>query len=178
LVEPAIGFAAALREKGYEVYSGMKDALGHHAGRIQLITSYDVIEHVDDPQAFLQDIHDLLEPGGAAFVGTPTDCPLLRGLLGAEFDSFLFSVQHPWALSRRSLELMARKCGFSEYSVRFFQRFGMGNLLSWLKTGEPHGDVPCDFVTRSLDVVYKSEMAREETADYMVMRLEKQGKRI
>jgi SAM-dependent methyltransferase len=132
-----------------------------------------VIEHTDDPQAFLRDIHDLLEPGGTAFVGTPTEYPVLRQLLGAEFDSFLFSVQHPWVFSRKSLELMARKCGFSDVGVRFRQRFGLGNLLAWLQTREPRGDARYGFVPSSLDAHYKSEMAKEDTAEYFVLELRK-----
>jgi hypothetical protein len=108
-----------------------------------------------------------------AFVGTPTEYPVLRKLLGTKFDSFLFSVQHLWVFSQKNLRMMARKCGFSNYEVQFFQRFGIGNLISWLKIAEPHGDVSYDFVTKSLNMIYKSEMAREETAEYLVLRLEK-----
>jgi SAM-dependent methyltransferase len=174
LIEPTNGFAIKLREKDYEVYPDAKNALEYYSGKIQLLTSYDVIEHVEDPQIFLNDIYDLLEPGGVAFIGTPTEYPVLRKLLYERaFDSFVFSVQHLWVFSGKNLKLMARKCGFSNYDIQYFQRFGIGNLISWLQTGEPHGEVAYEFVTKSLDSVYKSEMAREETAEYLVLRLEK-----
>jgi hypothetical protein len=115
----------------------------------------------------------LLAPGGIAYIGTPTDYPVLRELLGTEFDAFVFSVQHPWVFSRASFEFMARKCGFSEYHVKFYQRFGLGNLIAWLQTREPKGDAVYDFVSPTLDAHYKSEMSKEQTAEYLVLELRK-----
>lgn len=173
LVEPNENFASQLREKGYEVFAYAEDALAKYNNSIDVITSYDVIEHVDEPIAFLRTIYNLLSPGGAAYIGTPTEYPVLRKLLGKAFDSFVFSVQHPFVFSRDSLEVMAQKVGFSKYEVLFYQRFGLGNLLAWLQTGQPCGDKAYDFITTSLDKLYKSEMAKESTAEYLILSLHK-----
>ncbi|MDL2288182.1 class I SAM-dependent methyltransferase [Oscillospiraceae bacterium OttesenSCG-928-F05] len=173
LVEPAKNFAAQLRNKGYEVFPYMEKALEKYRNSIEVLTSYDVIEHVDDPEMFLRSVYDLLTPGGTAFIGTPTEYPVLRGLLGQTFDAFLFSVQHLWVLSRKNLELMAQKSGFSQCKVDYYQRFGLGNLIAWLQTNTPRGEAKYDFVSRSLDALYKSEMAKEETGEYLVLRLVK-----
>jgi SAM-dependent methyltransferase len=173
LVEPTVRFAEKLREKGYEVFPYPEDALQKYRGKIQLLTSYDVIEHVESPQDFLQCVFELLSPGGTAFIGTPTEYPVLRGLLGAQFDAFVFSVQHLWVLSHESLELMARKCSFSEFRVKFYQRFGIGNLIAWLQTRLPKGEAVYDFVTPTLNNMYKEQMARKETAEYLMLELRK-----
>jgi 2-polyprenyl-3-methyl-5-hydroxy-6-metoxy-1,4-benzoquinol methylase len=173
LVEPNKSFSLLLQEKGYEVYSYPEDALSIYRNSIEVLTAYDVIEHVKDPQGFMQTIFELLAPNGKAFIGTPTEYPVLRELLGVEFDAFVFSVQHPWVFSRASLEIMAQKCGFSEYSVTFHQRFGIGNLIAWLQTKNPCGEKQYDFISHSLNALYKSEMAKEETAEYLVLRLQK-----
>jgi SAM-dependent methyltransferase len=155
------------------VFAYVADALAQYENSIELITSWDVIEHVDAPCGFLKSVYDLLAPGGNAYIGTPTEYPVLRGLLGAEFDAFVFSVQHPWVFSRESLEYMARNCGFSGFCVKFYQRFGVGNLIAWLQTREPKGEAVYGFVTPALNAVYKSETAREETAEYLVLELRK-----
>ncbi|MDR3309801.1 MAG: class I SAM-dependent methyltransferase, partial [Oscillospiraceae bacterium] len=173
LVEPNENFAAQLRGKGYEVFAYPGDALAKYANKVELITSYDVIEHVDDPQEFLRQVYGLLAPGGVAYIGTPTDYPVLRALLGAEFDAFVFSAQHPWVFSRKSLELMAAECR-GGHCVRFYQRFGIGNLIAWLQTRLPKGEAEYGFVTPALNNLYKSEMAREETAEYLVLELRKE----
>jgi SAM-dependent methyltransferase len=173
LVEPNVNFSAQLRDKGYEVFLYPQDALGKYRDALELITSFDVIEHVDDPQMFLNQIYQLMADGGRAYIGTPTEYPVLRGLLGEMFDSFVFSVQHPWVFSRQSLEIMAENSGFSEYSVKFYQRFGIGNLIAWLQTCKPKGEMTYEFVTPALNNLYKTEMAREETAEYLVLELNK-----
>jgi SAM-dependent methyltransferase len=173
LVEPNFNFSSQLRQKGYEVFSYAEDAFLKYSGRIELITSFDVIEHVEDPCLFLQAIHSLLALGGVAYVGTPTEYPVLRSLLSREFDSFVFSVQHQWVLSKQSLEIMARKCNYSECSAKFYQRFGLGNLIAWLQQRSPLGEKSYDFITKTMNANYKSEMASEETAEYIVIELRK-----
>jgi len=173
LIEPNNSFAEQLRDKGYEVFAYMDDATLKYENSIELISSFDVIEHIDAPQEFLTGVYKLLQKGGMAYIGTPTEYPVLRKLLGTEFDSFLFSVQHPWVLSSRSLEIMAEKCGFSEFKVKFYQRFGIGNLIAWLQTHKPKGEAVFDFISPALNVLYKSEMAKEETAEYLVLELRK-----
>ena len=173
LAEPNESFASQLRQKGYEVFAYPEDALSKYGNRIELITTYDVIEHVDDPLAFVRTIYELLAPGGTALIGTPTEYPVLRGLLGAQFDAFVFSVQHPWVFSRKSLELIAQKSGFTKAEVGFYQRFGLGNLIAWLQNRKPCGDKQYSFITDSLNALYKSEMAKEETAEYLVLKVTK-----
>lgn len=67
-----------------------------------VITSFDVIEHVEDPREFLQDVYDLLSPKRQAIIGTPTDAPVMRELLGEIYEkNQLFSTQHPWIFGEK-----------------------------------------------------------------------------
>jgi 2-polyprenyl-3-methyl-5-hydroxy-6-metoxy-1,4-benzoquinol methylase len=173
LVEPNKHFADLLRGKGYEVFAYGEDALEKYRGKIEVLTSWDVIEHVDAPMQFLKTAYDLLAVDGKAYIGTPTEYPVLRNLLGAEFDEFVFSVQHPWVFSRKSLEIMSENVGFTNFEVKFYQRFGVGNLIAWLQKRKPCGESKYDFITSALNAVYKSEMAKEETAEYLLLELKK-----
>ena len=173
LIEPNENFASKLRDKGYEVYAYSDDAINKYENHIDLITSYDVIEHVDKPYEFLLSVYRLLAPGGCAFIGTPTEYPILRELLGTEFDKFVFSVQHLWVFSRNNLEYMSHMCGFSKINIKYYQRFGIGNLIAWLQTRKPQGEAIYSFISSSLDSLYKKEMAKEQTAEYIVLELQK-----
>jgi len=173
LVEPTISLSNGLREKGYEVFNYAEEAVSVYYNKIDVITSFDVIEHVKQPQNYLQTIYDLLVQGGQAFLGTPTDYPFLRKLVGKEFDSFVFSAQHPWIFSGKSLEFIAQKCGFSNVKMDYYTEYGLGNLIAWLQNRKPCGDVDYDFIPAAFEKHYKIDMAKEETADYMVMKLQK-----
>ncbi len=41
---------------------------------VDAITTFEVIEHVDDIPAYLAELHRVLKPGGLAFISTPQNC--------------------------------------------------------------------------------------------------------
>ena len=111
-IEPSKTYRQIMERKGFHTYSYMSEAYSN-IGRIDIITSFDVIEHVEKPMDFLEDIFKLLKFGGKAIIGTPTDAPIMRFFLGEVYEQkLLFSTQHLWIFSEKSLELIARKCGF------------------------------------------------------------------
>lgn len=68
-IEPSASFRKALSAKGYRAYPYASDAMHDFAGKIDVVTSFDVIEHVNDPAEFMKDVHALLSkennrPGG------------------------------------------------------------------------------------------------------------------
>lgn len=56
---------------GDRVVHGLLAEAGLPARSFDLITAWDVIEHIHDPLAFLRDIKELLAPGGRLFLRTP-----------------------------------------------------------------------------------------------------------
>ena len=80
-IEPSQMFRDALRRMGYCTYPYTQDAVSEWEGAVDIATSFDVVEYVENPLLFLRDIHRLLRPGGTAIIGTPTDAPIKRSLL-------------------------------------------------------------------------------------------------
>lgn len=65
-VEPSETYRNAMVRKGFQTFAYAKDALeGGYRGKVDVLMSFDVIEHVDDPKGFLSDTYQLLCPGGA-----------------------------------------------------------------------------------------------------------------
>lgn len=109
---------------------------------------------------------------GSIVVGTPTDYPVLRRMLGREFDSFIFQVQHPWVLNGRIMEKIFGDAGFKNIRIKTMQKYGLGNLLAWLSEGKPRGDIKFDFISETIDAVYKEEMSRIKP-EYIVLYADK-----
>ncbi|MBV9744051.1 MAG: class I SAM-dependent methyltransferase [Acidobacteriia bacterium] len=71
------GFVRFLREKGYSNAFGYDPYVPEYADaslleeRYDAVTTWDVIEHVEDPRGFLESMTKLLRPGGLLVVGTP-----------------------------------------------------------------------------------------------------------
>ncbi len=173
-VEPSEKYRKIMDEKGFNTYAYAGEATADWSNKIDVITSFDVIEHVEDPLMFLKDIFELLKKGGKGIIGTPTDAPVMRKLLGEIYEKkLLLSTQHLWIFSENNLKMIAEKAGFKNIKIKYFQRYGIGNLLGWLKEQEPCSDIDESFITDSLDNVWKSECCAMGVADYMVLYLEK-----
>ena len=173
-VEPSEIYRKIMDKKGFQTYGYMSDALDNYENKLDVVTSFDVIEHVEDPKGFIKDIYRLLKEGGKAIIGTPTDAPIMRKLLGEIYEKkLLFSTQHLWIFSEKNLKLIAEQEGFSKVKVRYFQRYGIGNMMGWIKDKEPGTAVSDEFITETLDNVWKSQCSEKGLADYIVLYLEK-----
>ncbi len=173
-VEPSEIYRNIMQEKGFRTFPYTHTAREEFEGGIDVITSFDVIEHVEEPLKFLSDIKALLNDGGQAIIGTPTDAPIMRELLGAVYEKkLLYSTQHLWIFSDKNLQMLAEKAGFSECSVKYYQRYGLSNMVAWLQQEKPCGHIKYDFISETLDKVYRSECEQNGIADYIVIYLKK-----
>lgn len=173
-VEPSETYRQVMDKKGFHTYAYAEEAKLDWKNKIDMITSFDVIEHVEDPMGFLKECYYLLKEGGQAVIGTPTDAPVMRSLLGEIYEKqLLFSTQHLWIFSEKILKMMAESAGYQEISVKYFQRYGLQNLLGWLKEKRPNADLHETWIADALDSVWKAEAESQGMADYIVLFLKK-----
>lgn len=167
-VEPSAAYRKYLIEKGHKAYAYVEQAVTDLGEMVDVITTFDVIEHVDDPQKFTNGIYSLLKNGGDAIIGTPTDLKHLRELLGTEFDGFVFSVQHPWVLGEKAIKLLCEKAGFREIEVKQFTRYGLGNVFAWLKDKAPKGHITYPCISETMEEAWKYASSEHGYGDYLV----------
>lgn len=173
-VEPSLKYRNIMSRKGFSTYSYADEAKKLYANKIDVITSFDVIGHVQSPESFIKDVYDLLTAGGKAIIGTPTDAPVMRSLLGKDYEKkLLFSTQHLWILSEKNLRIISEKCGFKNIDIKYYQRYGIDNMLGWLKDKEPKSEIKQKFITETLNNVWKAQLVDNGLADYIVLYLEK-----
>jgi 2-polyprenyl-3-methyl-5-hydroxy-6-metoxy-1,4-benzoquinol methylase len=87
-VEPS-GFAAQeCREAGFRVLTGTVEEVDLSGERFHLICAWNVLEHVDDPQQFLEWTVTHLETGGHLLLHTPNYGGLMRRLWGSSWFEF------------------------------------------------------------------------------------------
>lgn len=75
------------RSRGVEVREEM---LGAHVGEYDVVTSFQVLEHVTDPLAFLTDSVRVLKSGGRLIIGVPNE----DGFVGQDDDAVLNMPPH------------------------------------------------------------------------------------
>jgi SAM-dependent methyltransferase len=169
-VEPSEAYGRIINP-AHHVYRYTKDALRDWRGKVGVVTSFDVLEHVEDQQAFIDECCDLLKPGGRLFIGVCSDYPVLRNIMGDAMNEFAYSVQHLWYNSRKSLQIFMQNArgGVTDFGIQSYQRYGLGNLLTWALYKEPKGDVKFDFISETLENTFKSEIAVADLGDYFVL---------
>ncbi|WP_280152746.1 methyltransferase domain-containing protein [Piscinibacter sp. XHJ-5] len=107
--------AAFARERGVKVAEELLDAhAAAHALHYDVVTSFQVLEHVPDPHAFISDCLRVLKPGGMLIYGVPNNDGFLRYA-----DAPLNGPPHHMGLwTRRSL---AALCSLFPIDVRAFE---------------------------------------------------------
>lgn len=169
-IEPATFYHAGLQDKGHCPYAGLEQALEAHAGAVDLATCLSVIEHVDDPVRVLEQARQLLKPGGRLVLSTPNRNDWLLQLLPKEYGAFFYRAAHRWYLTARSLEEIGRCAGFNEIQVRHRHRFGLSNMLLWLRDKRPTGH-DAVAVPPVLDAAFRGTLDHVGLADYLYAEL-------
>jgi len=109
-VEPSRWAAAQAREKGLRVITGTLREAALPDEFFDVVTMWDVIEHLTDPLDELQEVHRVLKEGGMLCVHTmDIESPLAR-IMGERWPWFM--EMHLYYFSRSTLARMLEKAGF------------------------------------------------------------------
>ena len=165
-IEPTRSYHDTVRSKGHSVFPYCTDATGEWRGRVDVAVCFSVIEHVEDPVAFLREARALLRPGGSMMISTPNLRDWLLELLPTEYGAFFYRTVHIWYFDAPSLERLARTAGFSSSEIRSVHRFDLSNTLLWLRDRRPTGvgTVP---VNPLVNAAYVEWLESEGRADYL-----------
>ena len=104
-----------------------------------IITSFNVIEHVEDPLQFMKEAYNLLPFGGEILICTPNRDNILM-YIADNFPQFYYRTQHNWYFDGASLLELAFRAGFSDCSLAFSQNYGINNTMGWIVQGKPSKD--------------------------------------
>ena len=84
-------------------------------GSFSLVTCFQTLEHVPDPQSLCRQAHTLLRNGGALFVVSHNRRALSARLLGRK--SPIFDIEHLQLFSPRSLQYALQRSGFHDIEL-------------------------------------------------------------
>ncbi|NTW99022.1 MAG: methyltransferase domain-containing protein, partial [Geobacteraceae bacterium] len=69
-VEPSVSLAKECRHKGFPVVEDIVENVSGHENSADLVTCFEVLEHVYEPLGFVRALSALVFPGGHVFVST------------------------------------------------------------------------------------------------------------
>ncbi len=108
-----------------------------------VVCAFQVMEHVEDPVAFLQTLNKATRPGGAIFVEVPNlRDPLLSVWDVPTYRKFFYHSAHLHYFTEASLRQVAQRAGFAEKSMEigFTQDYNLLNHLHWIMNDGPQAN--------------------------------------
>lgn len=103
--------AASPEVRSRIIRTSVNELSGEHEQAYDVITAFDIIEHLERPIEFLRQARRLLRPGGAIVISTPDADHWLRPLMGARWP-MLQPMQHLTIFSRASMRVALDAAGF------------------------------------------------------------------
>lgn len=129
--------------KGITMQQGKLDPSDYQLGEFDIITSFEVIEHINNPQEELVNFHSLLRSGGLVYVTTPNFNSLLRYRLKADYDVITYP-EHLSYYTPKTIRFLFKKSGFSIQKI-----MTTGISISRLKSGK--SGVRQEYISESSD---------------------------
>ena len=160
-IEPTQHWQESLSKK-HRVFSYGKE-LVKTGIKINIGVSFDVIEHVPDPEIYLKEIHNSLYEEGKLFLMTPNSKEILFDLAKECFEPFYFRTAHSYYFCEDSMKSLLKQVGFKSFKICYYHEMDISNLIFWLRSGEPTGKK-------------KNSLFNEEANKFFCAYLEKTGK--
>jgi 2-polyprenyl-3-methyl-5-hydroxy-6-metoxy-1,4-benzoquinol methylase len=119
-VEPSTWASAYAREQlGQPVETGTLEGRAYPDASFEVVTLWEVIEHLPDPRAFLHEIARVLAPGGTLALSTPDAGSLAARLSGRRWLGWQKVPEHLWFFDRPALERLLHEAGFTVTRARY-----------------------------------------------------------
>lgn len=127
----------ASEELGIKTYTEPIQDTGIPFEYFDLITIYQVLEHIDDPIQFLITINKYLKSDGFLCIEVPNIQDVLISMYKIEaYVNFWFREPHLFYFSPKTLSMVLERSGFSG-STKTSQEYNFINHLSWILTQKP-----------------------------------------
>lgn len=132
-----------------------------------VIVSFHVIEHINEPDDWIESIKKHLKPGGLFVCETPNaDDALIEMYKCIPFMDFTFWSEHVFLYNSDALGNIMKRHNIEAISNTQIMRYNLANHLYWLAAGKPGGDKKwIDFNEENLAKGYADKLIDKKMAD-------------
>jgi len=164
-IEPASFFHKQLKQK-HEVYCYGSDF--YKSGKkVDIATSFDVLEHIENPVDFLKDIYNSLEINGKLYLMTPNFDDILNDIAKEEFDKFNYRTAHYYYFCKNSMKYILELAGFKNFQITYHHKQDISNMIYWLKENKPTGKNKYSFFDGDFNDMYSNYLVKHGKASHL-----------
>jgi 2-polyprenyl-3-methyl-5-hydroxy-6-metoxy-1,4-benzoquinol methylase len=119
-IEPSKWAASYARDRvGVPVREGILDETAYPANTFDVITFWEVIEHLPDPRAFLTNVARVAKPGATILFSTPDSGSTVARILGRNWLGWRKVPEHLFFFDKPSLVRLLNETGFDVTGSRY-----------------------------------------------------------
>lgn len=166
-IEPFTGFHEGLKSRGHEIFSSAKEALDIYGEKIDVLISFGVIEHTDNPLNYLLDAKSFLSPSGKLYLETDNSDDFLMKCNLPEFNRFFYRTAHYWYFDPQSITAIFETAGFTDLELSFRHNYDLSNAFMWMKERIPTGNERILNITKTLNLTWKNFLEETGQADLL-----------
>lgn len=157
-IEPFKELYDSLRNRSHQIFAPSDKSLLDLISKVDIVTSFGVIEHLVDPLDHLINAWSFVKPGGQLVLQTDNLDEILNVTDARGFKEFFYRTAHNWYFSPASLTQLAKSAQLQNFQISTFQEYGFSNFLGWHKFGRPMGNAQSSFLGKQFESAWKSSL--------------------
>ena len=160
---------------GVVSFSSITEARKELHEKMDVISLFHVLEHLEDPIDILCQLKDIMSDDGRIIIEVPNaDDALLSLSNNRQYADFTYWICHPFYFTNETLRKIAEKAGLKVQFLQQVQRYPLSNHLFWLVNGKSGGHSKWSFLSdEKLDDAYGKKLATLGIADTIYAELRK-----
>ncbi len=165
-IEPTRSFYSYLKKKGHFIRS-YPDELVKESIDVDVIVSFNVIEHVHNPVKFITSAYSVIREGGVLYLSMPSRDDILLNLVSDSYAKFFYQTSHLFYFNKASIMWLLKEIGFEIISLEYFHKYDISNLLQWSVLGKPGSFDKGMVFDRIFNEHYRAEIERLGLASHL-----------
>tara|TARA_Y100000816_G_scaffold291420_1_gene282704 strand:+ start:722 stop:1678 length:957 start_codon:yes stop_codon:yes gene_type:complete len=145
------------------------------SGGYDIITLFQVLEHLPDPKKTLDELYEILADDGQIIIEIPNANDALLSLYNSTpFSDFTYWSSHLFLYTSGTLELLVKQTNLKVNYIKQIQRYPLSNHLYWLANGLPGGHEVWSFLnSEDLHLSYEKQLSSIGMCDTIVASISK-----
>ena len=172
-IEPFKRLHESLIRRGHKVFSPSDPQTKFLQYSADFVTSFNVIEHLEDPYEHLVSSWNMVKPGGQIIVQTSNLNEILFSTEASGFKEFFYRTAHNWYFTPSTLGGLAIRTGLNAIEVSTFHEYNFLNFMNWHKMSKPTGNDGTFGLGNQFESIWKSSIEIAGQGSSIILRATK-----